>query len=888
MDVRQRKSGYLWKQRENSSEFEKFWFSLSQGCLSYWSEKYEQEMGKSASGRIELAKCGLVLKEAQANEFRISMHQGSSGSGVVFRAASAESKAAWCETLRHSIEHQAPLCTKCKPKLIVNPMPSSTSSSQQNSNFGTPRTTPPLYPPPPPPSQTPPIQTPTQSQLNPDPEYKQPILPKKPSNASSLILKQQNCPTFHKLKVNKPNESTMNEEPIETLKLKYAKICEESSEMSSKFKLLEQIHLETMGEFERQMESAQLRQRQAEAETKRSLGKIENLGDQLGKCHDKIRAQEKEIEYFAKRLEEIEASSTSSLSSSSCGDVRGWNRDVKSLDQRINDILGRLKEREMSLSSNSPTANEQLESKCERLQMQLNEAHAKINSLLKEKKPNLQDLGDDLGKVLMSKEEVITQLEKQLKEKEKQTQELSEQLSHEMNSSGKCQEVFGAEVRFMSEELERIKQSLNEQLFHNSELVKSKETLEAEKLRAESELKNLQEFTRNELDTLQEELKTYEYKLAHSQRLAQDYQSLLEDMDVANTNFLTQFLGSSICNETTNVHNRLKRNQSQVFSAAHQMIQSKNSEGEELKIRLGEVISELEDLREENTELNDHIYSIDVFMREKEAQCDELQRERDQLLAKLDEDGQGNDYETFLKRLEKSLKTNTNNIGEFMRCVYCLSGLKDSANENEILNLVSNAVSSKAGFSDLRLVKQSIKRLLKLMGSNELMNFNGQIVSYMGEQLVHRAALNGHLKFACEVIRKRNCGVNGESGTSGSLFIECGSSTANLDVRMDEQDEKIFKLASELLQSDEGLLKKLSTQVLNEAQYLTKLNGVISTLRKIRWKQMRTKTKEAIEESARCLRIDSSDSVDSEISENEETRDEISIEQQVNCILDGI
>ncbi|MFM7767646.1 MAG: hypothetical protein ACKO9S_07305, partial [Bacteroidota bacterium] len=35
----------------------------------------------------------------------------------------------------------------------------------------------------------------------------------------------------------------------------------------------------------------------------------------------------------------------------------------------------------------------------------------------------------------------------------------------------------------------------------------------------------------------------------------------------------------------------------------------------------------LNDLKEENVDLNDHIYSIDVFMREKDQQCDQLQKE---------------------------------------------------------------------------------------------------------------------------------------------------------------------------------------------------------------------------------------------------------------------
>ena len=35
-------------------------------------------------------------------------------------------------------------------------------------------------------------------------------------------------------------------------------------------------------------------------------------------------------------------------------------------------------------------------------------------------------------------------------------------------------------------------------------------------------------------------------------------------------------------------------------------------------------------------ELNDHIYSIDVFMREKEAQCDQYQREKEEMASQLE------------------------------------------------------------------------------------------------------------------------------------------------------------------------------------------------------------------------------------------------------------
>lgn len=54
-----------------------------------------------------------------------------------------------------------------------------------------------------------------------------------------------------------------------------------------------------------------------------------------------------------------------------------------------------------------------------------------------------------------------------------------------------------------------------------------------------------------------------------------------------------------------------------------------------------------------------------------------------------------------------------------------------------------------------------------------------------------------------------------------------------------EQDEKLLKLASELLLSDEDSLKNLSAQLLNEAKHLTQLNCVLSTLNKIRNKYLK-------------------------------------------------
>ncbi len=142
--------------------------------------------------------------------------------------------------------------------------------------------------------------------------------------------------------------------------------------------------------------------------------------------------------------------------------------------------------------------------------------------------------------------------------------------------------------------------------------------------------------------------------------------------------------------------------------------------------------------------------------------------------------------------------------------------------------ILTNQCSSSSHASDL---KHALKQLIKFINSSGLTKFNNQIVSYMAEQLIHKAALNGHLKFACEILR------NKKKETSSSASNDyCVSSDSS--ILKSEQDEKIFRLASELLQSDEDSLRKLSAQLLNESQHLTQLNMVLSSLSKLRLKSL--------------------------------------------------
>ena len=744
----------------------------------------------------------------------------------------------------------------------------------------------------------------------------------------------------------------------EGLKFKYEKVLKEHSEATCKFKLLEQIHLEAVGEFERQQASMyhqlesmssrltnselELNARLAAAKQQQeaSLEQIAALTDQVNKFKDKCKLQEGQIDCLYKRLE---AAGSLVGEHDPADKESGWNREVKSLDARITDVLGKLKERELSLSSTSSLAlspsgggqstEEANRLKCDRLQTQLNEAQQKIaflSSQLKQQEAsnrstlhnkgqiNIQDFGDDLAKVLMSKEEVITQLERQLKDKEKQLQSLVQQLNDQISTASQYEDVLSLEhekYRLLNNELKSLNDensssseaisTLSEQLANANaatDALQAKLTqanLKSEALTAE--LNNAAEVNRNELDTMQEEIKTLEYKLVHSQRQAQEYQSILEDMDLANTcalNFMQQMGGNSACltqimNETSNslsgigqnasIQSKLKRNQLQLQLLSQQLVYKRCKELEELQQLLNKTQAELNEVKEENLDLNDHIYSIDVFMREKDAQCDQYQREKDELAAKLHDISQTSSNQT-----SKILFDNKHMLNE-------------SNKEN------------------MRHVKTALKKLIELVNSKELMQFNSQIVSYMGEQLVHKSALNGSLKFACDLLRKKYAASQStEHAASHSLLIECkhlmksgngggggvggGQLTCN-----NEQDEKIFKLASELLLSDESSLRKLSAQVLNEAQHLTELNFVLNALRKIRWKHLKLRTKDSIEQTLKDVRgftntdsqeaqVESGGSgggfeTDSDLSETEsdsnELEDETQLEQKLNYILNG-
>jgi len=119
----------------------------------------------------------------------------------------------------------------------------------------------------------------------------------------------------------------------------------------------------------------------------------------------------------------------------------------------------------------------------------------------------------------------------------------------------------------------------------------------------------------------------------------------------------------------------------------------------------------------------------------------------------------------------------------------------------------------------------------------------------MAEQLVHRSALNGNLKFACEVLRKKY-----------SVGQEASSSS----------------------------LRKLSAQVLNEAQHLAQLECILNTLRKIRWKHLKLRSKERLERCVEETEAVCEEEEEESGSEGEECGEEKLEEEKLDRILEVI
>jgi hypothetical protein len=791
-----------------------------------------------------------------------------------------------------------------------------------------------------------------------------------PNNSSTNSTTSSNSisplPTNVNLTSSKSSSSS-----YETLKQSYDKQSKDLNEMSSKFKLLEQIHLETIKEYDKQHSK---------------------FYAQLDDLNSKLNRNERELDDTHKTFNLLKQTNTENV------------QKIQLLNEQILKYKDTVQQQEKEIEK-----------------LKLNAPCMTISSRPTQQisGQTLQDFGDDLAKVLISKEEVINHLEKQLKEKEKQIQSLSKQLNDEMTQSSKYQDAFNMELNRntqLNDQLKSLNENLSEQYSdelenYKEQILKSKSILgqyelninqlSNEKNKFELELKSLQEYSRNEIEILQEEVKTLEYKLVFTQRQAQEYQSLLEDMDATNSNsfnYLSQLfvsMGGSLSSlgiqdlnaangsnsNTNSLQSCLKRNQSYVNLLMQNILEIKNSNFDELKQTLGQLQGELDEVREENVELNDHIYSIDVYMREKEAESEKLQKEKEDLEAEINslkfkssnlflscKKSTSNDrfyerddfYRIFVKILCENLSDQTQNFNEFflilINLVQFLLSYESSedltANETALIDFIrhklcnfddsareftldkmrkyftnkfstSSSSSSTASINKSNLInlRLSLKKLIKYLNSTELNQFNTQIISYMAEQLIHKSALNGHLKFACELLRKKfesptvipsikNCNNINNSSPSGvsnnNAVTNLTSSVqpnANLSngLNINEQDEKIFKLASELLLSDEDSLRKLSTQVLNEAQHLNQLNCVLNTLRKYRWKHLSSNNnlemiKKAYESLKQQQQNNSSDLTNNSESDfedleqiNSESNDQEKNDQnnELNYILEG-
>lgn len=192
--------------------------------------------------------------------------------------------------------------------------------------------------------------------------------------------------------------------------------------------------------------------------------------------------------------------------------------------------------------------------------------------------------------------------------------------------------------------------------------------------------------------------------------------------------------------------------------------------------------------------MNDHIYSIDVFMREKEQQSEQLQKDKDTLLSQIahlrgqlldsserpqtatiatetepmaqqqqQQSSYQSEYERFLAQLHTALGKKTRALGDFLRFVQCVAASSSSSvDADAVLGQIDVSLTDAKRLSPVKVTPSPptssgglVDALNGLLQSSELHHFNAQIVTYMGEQLIHKAALNGYLKFACDLLRKK-------------------------------------------------------------------------------------------------------------------------------------
>lgn len=526
-----------------------------------------------------------------------------------------------------------------------------------------------------------------------------------------------------------------------------------------------------------------------------------SLQEQLSESKELIKIRDMEIKNLKIKLEAYEKEQVNSN--------EGWNKEVRNLDARINDVLGKIKEREILLTNyddwerkyrdlekthadllkklnDEQSLNDKLKLNIKNLIEENEQIHNK-QQVLANRKLSLQDFDDDLGKVLMSKEEVITQLEKSLADKDKCIQHLTKQLNDQL--------------LFKNNEIDRLKDELERLNGYIDDLDKEC-----------GDLRGSNETYKNEIDFFQEEIKTFEFKLAHSQKELNDYKNLLD------TSLRTQ---------------------------KKPVIQSIEIQTDTC---LFDIEKELNEAKEENMELSEHLYALDEFMHDKEMQNEELEDK----VKTLQNDN--NDLIEANKILKEKYEDLLKNEQQHKQQI----NLQDkSFDYKKIIQTINEII--REFKLNLAQFKSHLKKFNDFYTQESQLNLNSQIITYMTEQMIHKAALNGHLKFACELLRKKcsdnlilipnkNSLAKLNTSNTPNLFIP----TSPLKQQSQQQQQqpsndndnnqnnlikKLLKITSDLLLCDEDSLRKLSTQVLHEAEHLDQLNMVISALRKIRSKQ---------------------------------------------------
>jgi chromosome segregation ATPase len=614
---------------------------------------------------------------------------------------------------------------------------------------------------------------------------------------------------------------------------------------------------------------------------------MQTLDEQLTKYKEQLNSKDREILQLKSQLNNnLEQQATiKSHTQRQTNQNDNWNKEVRNLDARISDVLGKIKERELMLNNYDEWERKfkELEKKYETKTNEIIELNKKLsektneNEILKQKlveeqnqqnlrlqqqqrKISLHDFDDDLGRVLMSKEDVITQLEKSNEDKDKQIYKLNDDLQQQnlkyqelvQNECKKSQNIINETIQHysnklsnteyefeqLSNELNRLNIYIDQQDSRINDLTKTKHDLE-------SKVYSINESTRNEIENLQEEVKTLEFKLAHSHKELCDYKNLLNSIDLS----------------------------------------SAKNDGKVEKLE-----QELNEVKNENNYLNEHIYALDEFIRDKEAQNDHyeneieklkrlnqtLMNEKQELENEFNNNFILNYFNSNQNELVKEFCTRLNALSYHLNKINENSQVKqiDFNNDQLIIDIFSKPLDEiknnhqflsemqakprKLNIKKFKVYLTEVKRTIKSLEkfyTTDILKYNQHVLTYITEQIVHKATLNGHLKFACELLRKKctdslilipNASSSSSSSASAGggtinntittasstpiVSTSCsqantfssvmnntqinslssnGSTNGNLhEFNSLTRDEKICKIASELLLCDEDSLRK--------------------------------------------------------------------------------